>query len=226
MRGVTSERRDLSVWLVKRREEGRWRDVWWIFWGCIMQEVAEHCWEEKWLQPLKWKDEATDSSEGRETIRSGTKLPSSLVMVRVAEHTTSPVLLLALQLYCPACSGKASTRISVAVFVTSSKWKTTSFVGWMGSWLWNQLICGFGVPDTQAWNLATSPWDTVLLAIGWIKVGFCPIECFFGLVRQVETCSSGSQRARPERKHVDFIQRLGCSWMMGRADQIQIQQDY
>ena len=63
-------------------------------------------------------------------------------------------------------------------------------------------MCGFGVPDTQAWNLATSPWDTALLAIGWIKVGFCPIECFFRLVRQVETCSSGSQRARPERKHV------------------------
>lgn len=54
---------------------------------------------------------------------------SSLVMVRVAEHTASPALLAALQVYCPACSEKASTMMSVAVFVTSSKWNTTFLVG-------------------------------------------------------------------------------------------------
>lgn len=50
------------------------------------------------------------------------KLPSSsVVTVRVAEHAASPAVLAALQVYCPACSGKASTTMSMAVFVTSSK---------------------------------------------------------------------------------------------------------
>lgn len=131
-------------------------------------------------------------------------------MVRLAEHAASPALLAALQVYCPACSEKASTMMSVAVFVTSSKWNTTFLVGWTGCWLWNQLISGFGMPDTHAWKRATSPCGTTQLVIGWMKTGFWPMEGFFRLVRLVETChwvSAGlaSVCFCPERKHVFWL---------------------
>lgn len=140
------------------------------------------------------------------------KLPSSssLVMVRVAEHAASPALLVALQVYCPACSLKASTMMSVAVFVTSSKWNTTFLVGWTGCRLWNQLISGFGMPDTHVWKRATSPCGTEQLVIGWMKTGFWPMEGFF---RLVETCHWGSAGLStvdfcPERKHVHWLCQL------------------
>lgn len=132
------------------------------------------------------------SLQERQGIESGcTKrlLPSSsLVMVRVAEHTASPALLAALHVYCPACSEKASTMMSVAVLVTSSKWNTTFLVGKTGCRLWNQLISGFGMLDTRAWNRATSPCGTTQLVIGWVKNGFWLMAGFFRPVRLVETC--------------------------------------
>lgn len=144
------------------------------------------------------------------------KLPSSsssLVTVRVAEHAASPALLAALQVYCPTCSVKASTMMSVAVFVTSSKWNTTFLVGWTGCRLWNQLISGFGMPDTHAWKRATSPCGTVQLVIGWMKTGFWPMEGFFRLVRLVERCHWGSAGLstvcfRSERKHGHWLFEL------------------
>lgn len=113
------------------------------------------------------------------------QLPSS-VTARLAEQDASPAILTALQVYCPACSEKVSTMISVAVFVISSKWKTTFLVGFIDCWLWNQLISGFGMPDTRAWNLATSPWTTTQLTIGWIKVGLWPIGSFWTVLMLVK----------------------------------------
>lgn len=131
-------------------------------------------------------------------------------MVRVAEHAASPALLAALQVYCPACSEKASTMMSMAVFDTSSKWNTTFLVGWTGCRLRNQLISGFGMPDTHAWKRATSPCGTVQLVIGWMKTGFWPKEGFFRLVRLVETCHWDSAQLStvcfcPERKHDHWL---------------------
>lgn len=45
----------------------------------------------------------------------------SVSTVRAAVQTASPAELDALQVYCPACSEKASTMINVAVLVISSK---------------------------------------------------------------------------------------------------------
>lgn len=45
----------------------------------------------------------------------------SVDTVRVAVQIASPAELVALQVYCPPCSEKASTMINVAVFVISSK---------------------------------------------------------------------------------------------------------
>lgn len=133
-----------------------------------------------------------------------------MVTTRVAVHKASPALLVALQVYCPACSEKVSTMIRVAVFVISSKWKTMFVVGLIGCWLWNQLISGFGMPDTQAWNLATSPCGTAQLSIGWIKVGFWPTGAFLRLVRLVDTCHWDAVALSkvcffPERKHVHLL---------------------
>lgn len=113
---------------------------------------------------------------------------SSLITVRLAEHAASPALFTALQVYCPACSEKASTMMSVAMFVTSSKWNTTFLEGWTSCRLWSQLISGFGRPDTHAWKRATSPCVTVQLVIAWMKIGFWPTDGFFRL----ETCHWGS----------------------------------
>lgn len=131
-------------------------------------------------------------------------------MVRVAEQAASPALLAALQVYWPACSEKASTMMSMAQFVISSKWNTTFLVGTTGCRLWNQLISGFGRPDTHAWKRATSPCGTVQLVSGWMKTGFWPMEGFFTLVRLVGIChwdSAGLSAVCfcPETKHVHWL---------------------
>lgn len=134
-------------------------------------------------------------------------LPSA-VTVSVAVQVVSPALFLALQEYWPACSKKASTIISIAVPVDSSKWKTKSFFGNMSCWLWNHWIFGLGLPETLAWNLTDSPLHTLQLEIGWIKVGFWPTDSSLSETDE-ETCQGNSDVTsstflNPEKKHANF----------------------
>lgn len=128
-----------------------------------------------------------------------------LVTVSVAEQAASPAVLAALQVYRPACSQKASTTMSVATLVTSSKWNTRFLVGRTGCRSWNQLISGLGVPDTRAWKRATSPCATVQLVRGWVKAGLRPPGGFLRLAAETRLRGSAGlvpAGLAPERKQV------------------------